>query len=96
MRLDHRGLREITCTFDNNVLVPGDYYVTIGCYVRPYKEVHVVKDCLRLTIQAAPYQRGLRFSIVGDPAFALHPEWSQNELKDSYINGTKATISSSL
>ena len=90
LQLHHPGLREITCSFDYNVLIPGNYYVTIGCYVRPYKEVHVVKDCLRLTILPVPYQSGPRFSVVGDPAFALHPDWSQHELNDSSAKGIKS------
>jgi lipopolysaccharide transport system ATP-binding protein len=81
LRLDGPGLREATCSFEHNVLVPGSYYLTIGCYVRPSREVHIVKDCIRLTILDVPYDPGARFAILGDPVFALHPHWNQNELE---------------
>jgi lipopolysaccharide transport system ATP-binding protein len=71
------GLHEVLCRFSDNVFVPGEYYFSIGCYVRPHTNVHVVELCLKLVVVNVAYRDRNFFSIVGDPMFALHPSWIQ-------------------
>jgi lipopolysaccharide transport system ATP-binding protein len=71
------GLHEVLCRFSDNVFVPGEYYVSIGCYIRPHTNVHVVDLCLKLAVVNVPYRDHNVFNIVGDPMFAVHPSWIQ-------------------
>jgi lipopolysaccharide transport system ATP-binding protein len=71
------GLREVLCRFSDNVLVPGKYYFSMGCYVRPHTSLHVVEIGLKLAVVNVPYRGDNAFNIVGDPIFALHASWTQ-------------------
>jgi homopolymeric O-antigen transport system ATP-binding protein len=73
------GRREVTCSFPHNVLVPGSYYVAIGCWARP-RCIHFVEHCLRFEVLTAPYRNEEPFNIFGGPIFAMKSSWSTNEL----------------
>jgi lipopolysaccharide transport system ATP-binding protein len=80
LRLDTKGEREVICSFAENALVPGEYYVNIGCYVWPGKASHVVEQCLRFSVLVAPYDSNVPFNIVGDPLFSMKCSWIKNDL----------------
>lgn len=69
------GLHSVVCRFGNNVLVPGEYNITIGCYIRPHTTVHVAESCLKLKVVAVPYRPSEIFNIVGNPLFVMHDLW---------------------
>jgi lipopolysaccharide transport system ATP-binding protein len=71
------GRHEVLCRFSDNVFVPGEYYFSIGCYIRPQTNVHVVDLCLKVAVVNVPYRDRNVFNIVGDPMFAVHPSWVQ-------------------
>jgi homopolymeric O-antigen transport system ATP-binding protein len=73
--LDEQGVHEVTCTFPQNVLVPGEYFVSIGCYVRPHSKVQAIEPCLKLWVDDIPFYPNNAFNIVGNPVFAMTPSW---------------------
>jgi lipopolysaccharide transport system ATP-binding protein len=73
--IESRGIHQVLCKFDQNVLIPGEYHLTIGCYIRPHTNVHVVDPCLKLIILNVPYYPNANFNIVGNPAFAVQSSW---------------------
>lgn len=76
--IESRGIHDVLCRFDPNILVPGTYYFSIGSYVRPQTTINVVERCLRLLVSKIPFQPSYPFNIVGAPLVALRPEWSKN------------------
>jgi len=77
LEIDQPGIHDVQCKVANNILVPGEYYISMGCYVRPHTNVHVVDSCLKFVILNVPYQAENSFNIVGSPVFVLQPSWSQ-------------------
>jgi lipopolysaccharide transport system ATP-binding protein len=73
--IEEHGIRQIVCAFDHNVLVPGDYTISIGCYIRPHTVVHVVDPCFRLVIQNVPYHQSHPFNILDNPLFMMPASW---------------------
>ena len=73
--IDDKGVHEIKCTFSYNVLVPGEYYISIGCYVRPHSKIQAIEPCLKLVVDEIPYYSTNSFNIVGNPVFAMTPSW---------------------
>ena len=73
--LEDVGIHRVSCRFDHNVLVPGDYYITVGAYVRPNTTLQLVDPCLKLTISEIPFPGTSRYSIMGKPAFAMQSSW---------------------
>ena len=57
------GVTDTVCHVRENVLRPGDYYITIGCWRPPRTRIHRVERCLRLRVLdvAAPGRRMLHF-----------------------------------
>lgn len=77
LAIEEKGVHSVDCRFDHNVLVPGNYYISIGCYVRPHTNMHVVDPCLKLVILDVSFRANASFNIVGNPAFALFPSWNK-------------------
>ena len=73
--IEDAGLHEVVCRFDHNVLVPGTYYFSVGCYVRPHTTVDAVAPCLRVMVVNIPYGGRRVFDIVGNPAVAVQASW---------------------
>ena len=73
--IEEEGVHEIKCTFTHNVLVPGDYYISIGCYVRPHSKIQAIEPCLRLVVLDIPFYPTNSFNVVGSPVFAMRPSW---------------------
>jgi hypothetical protein len=55
LEIEEEGIHEVLCRFDHNVLVPGENYVSIGCYIRPHTIIHAIDPCLSLTVLDIPY-----------------------------------------
>lgn len=70
------GTRDIRCFFKQNVLTPGEYYVSVGCYVRPHTIIHAVERCFKLNVVNIANHIDHSFNIVGDPLVALTASWS--------------------
>ena len=80
LEIESKGMQDVLCKFDYNVLVPGEYYISIGSYIRPHTDVQVVDPCLKLVVVNVPYRPDIIFNIVGNPVFALHPSWNKNDV----------------
>jgi lipopolysaccharide transport system ATP-binding protein len=80
LKIEEKGIHEIHCGFRHNVLVPGEYYVSIGCYIRPYRKVHAVEPCFKLVVVNASSSGDTSFNIVGNPAFAMFPSWMEHSV----------------
>jgi lipopolysaccharide transport system ATP-binding protein len=76
LKTDRRGTHEIRCRVSPNVLVPGEYRVSIGAYVRPHTTLHVVDPCMKLIVVDTAYLLDHAFNIVGKPLVALRPSWN--------------------
>lgn len=56
--VNHRGLldfeaagdHEVVCRFDHNVLVPGQYWITFGCFLMPKTFIHHVEHALGFSV----------------------------------------------
>lgn len=79
LEIESSGTHEVQCKFAENVLVPGEYYVSVGCYIRPHTALCVVESCLKLLVLDVPYRASHGFNILGNPVFALHPSWTQEK-----------------
>jgi lipopolysaccharide transport system ATP-binding protein len=79
VRIEDRGIHEVSCKFEPNILIPGVYYFSIGSYVRPYTTIHVVERCLRLVVLRSPYHPSYPFNIMGQPLVAVRPQWSASD-----------------
>jgi lipopolysaccharide transport system ATP-binding protein len=75
LKTDRRGIHEIRCRVSPNVLVPGEYRVSIGAYVRPHTTLYVVDPCMKLIVLDTAYLLDHAFNIVGKPLVALRPSW---------------------
>ena len=75
LKTDRRGIHEIRCRVNPNVLVPGEYRVSIGAYLRPHTTLHVVDPCMKLIVLDTAYLSDHPFNIVGKPLVALRPSW---------------------
>ena len=56
--LERVGEHEVECSVESNVLAPGTYTVSIGCFVPPHSRIHLVDECLTFDI--------LETSVSGD------------------------------
>jgi len=77
LMIESRGLHDVICQVTTNVLVPGEYYAALGCYIRPHTLISVLDPCLKLVVVNVPYRTSKVFNIVGNPAFAIQPAWEQ-------------------
>lgn len=73
--LEAHGLHEVYCNMHHNVLIPGSYYCSIGCYIRPHTTIQSIDPCLSFSVIEVPYQAGPTFNIVGNPIFAVNAAW---------------------
>jgi homopolymeric O-antigen transport system ATP-binding protein len=80
LRIEKEGIHEVRCRFQHNVLVPGEYSVSIGCYVRPHTKVHAVEPCFKLVVVNVPSHPDTLFNIVGNPTFAMFPSWMEESV----------------
>lgn len=80
LQIERKGLHEVHCRFDHNVLVPGEYYVCIGCYVRPHTTVHTVDPCFKLLIGNLAFHPLRSFNIAGNATFAMFPSWTRQSV----------------
>lgn len=58
--LERPGLHRVTCEVPSNVLVPGEYSLTLGCFVPPSDEVHTVHRSLGFAVTEVPYDGRLQ------------------------------------
>ncbi|HEX2254985.1 MAG TPA: ABC transporter ATP-binding protein [Thermoanaerobaculia bacterium] len=68
------GEQEVLCRFENNVLVPGDYRFTVGCFLPPKTFLHRVEDALGLAVLEVPFATG-PVSIAQRSIFDPRPSW---------------------
>ena len=74
------GTRWVNCRFEHNALVPGDYSISIGCYVRPDTTLHAAERCLAFAVLDVPYREEHTYTLVGAPLFAPETHWSSEPL----------------
>ena len=76
LNIEDEGYHQVYCQFPN-MLVPGDYFFTIGSYIRPYTTISEFENCIRITINNLSYQENKPFNIIGNPIIAVEPTWKQ-------------------
>ena len=70
------GANQVICRFDENVLAPGDYTISIGCYEGPKTTVHLAERCLGLTVLEVAFREEHTFNLRGRPIIAPRAHWS--------------------
>jgi homopolymeric O-antigen transport system ATP-binding protein len=75
LKTDRQGIHEIRCRISPNVLVPGEYRVAIGAYLRPHTTLHAIDPCMKLIVLDTSCSPDHTFNIVGKPLVALRPLW---------------------
>lgn len=75
--LDGRGEHEVTCRLPQNVLVPGEYSVSLSAWVRPSRKLSEVEGCLRFAVSEVPYRESHRFTVVSRPLVAVESHWER-------------------
>lgn len=81
IQIEKAGKHELICKFEHNVLVPGEYCVTVGCYLMDHSTVYVVEPCLNLIILNIPYSQEKLFKVAGNPFFILDSSWEVNNVE---------------
>ncbi len=76
--LDGAGEHQVICNLPNNVLVPGDYTVTVGCSLRPRPIVHCAEQCLAFSVTPIPHDGDL-FHIHQYSIIAPRSSWRRVE-----------------
>ncbi len=71
-----RGKYVVECRVNHNMFPPGDYRISIGGYIRPHSSIHVVDNCIVLSISKMAYSKDYQYNISGDPAVAVLGHWS--------------------
>lgn len=75
-----RGLHSFTCWFSENVLIPGEYHVTLVAVVMPRDVVQMVEDCLALVVTPVAYRANTFYRRWHRPVLiAPQPTWSADE-----------------
>ncbi len=77
LAIETQGTHTVICKVETNVLTPGEYFVSVGCYVRPHTSVSVVDSCMKLVVVDVPFNKTQPFNIIGKPAFALQGKWEE-------------------
>ncbi|MCB0197497.1 MAG: Wzt carbohydrate-binding domain-containing protein, partial [Anaerolineae bacterium] len=90
--IDLNGTYEVKCRFDTNVLTPGEYQVSIGCYVRPHTTIHKIDPCFKLKIENIPYYSDEHFNLRGNPAFSPRSTWNLRKSKMVHTKNEERTI----
>jgi lipopolysaccharide transport system ATP-binding protein len=75
--VERPGRHEVVCRVESNVLVPGDYTLSIGCFQRPKTFFHHVPHCLRLQVLEVAYDRRLGSAPEGS-LVAMPSTWSRS------------------
>jgi lipopolysaccharide transport system ATP-binding protein len=76
LALDAAGRHGVVCAVEANALVPGDYSITLGCFVRPRTVVHLVEHALGFQVTEVPFAGGAVH--VHDSAVIAPPtRWSR-------------------
>jgi lipopolysaccharide transport system ATP-binding protein len=77
--LETAGEKMVVCDFPFNPLAPGMYFVTTGCYVRPYETVLQVDDAFSFEVTRVPHDESFVFNTVGDPSIGMPCTWRQTD-----------------
>jgi lipopolysaccharide transport system ATP-binding protein len=70
------GIQSVTCVFDQNAFVPGEYYISIGCYT-PFNPVSVLDPCLTLAVISIPFDPDYAFDTTNASIFSMRAHWEQ-------------------
>ena len=72
--IEAEGLQEVTCHFPNSVLIPGEYSLSLGCFMMPKTFVHLADKCLGLVVIDVPYGDSL-LCAPRNAIFAPQSRW---------------------
>jgi hypothetical protein len=76
LKTEDTGIHHLQCCFDDNVLVPGEYFISIGCYDRiKNRNIHFVNRCLILVVINIPFIHNEVFSIGASTIFSMRSSW---------------------
>jgi len=75
LEIEVLGERKVECRTERNVLPPGTYRISLGCFVRPHSTIEDHERCLSVTVTEMPYDRQFQYNIAGDPLMALPGNW---------------------
>jgi lipopolysaccharide transport system ATP-binding protein len=73
--LEAAGVHEVVCRVESNVLVPGEYTVTVGCFVPPNTRMHQVEACVSFGVFETPFE-GRHIHVNRQAIFAPPTRWT--------------------
>jgi hypothetical protein len=74
LSFEQAGDHEVLCRFDANVLVPGDYTLTAGCFLPPRTYLHLAEEALTFTVLEVPFD-GSVLNVPEKSLFAPRASW---------------------
>jgi len=74
---DESGFQEIDCEVVANVLVPGDYSVTVGCYLRPKTMIQQVDGALLFEVIPVPFDEATHVHAGAGALVAVPTRWTR-------------------
>lgn len=72
--VDSKSTKTLLCNIENR-FSPGRYFLSIGCYIRPYKKIHIISECISFVIEETIDKNSSVSNIVGNPIFYLSSMW---------------------
>lgn len=76
LALDEASRHELYCTVPENVLVPGLYSLSVGCYAQTHPTIHHVDPCLSFRVTEVPYRPTHVLDTLWDSVVAVRCSWS--------------------
>jgi lipopolysaccharide transport system ATP-binding protein len=83
------GTLETTCTVRENVLLPGDYSVSVSCVRPPRTWLHIVKRCLRVRVLNVAFPGKRLPQLTRDSLVSPATEW---QLRRNSIAGPTSLL----
>jgi len=77
LEADASGSQLIDCEVATNVLVPGDYSVTFGCYRRPRTTIHQVDGALSFEVIPVPFDEATHLHAGAGALVAVPTRWTR-------------------
>ena len=81
------GVFDVKCSFPVNVLRPGQYFLTIGLWVRGRGAIDEHERCISFHVSDVPHDPEYVYTAVGDPAAVSPTDWTFVESKTPALTG---------
>lgn len=84
---ENPGTRDVTCSFPVNVLRPGQYFLTIGLWVRGRGAIDEHERCISFHVSDLPHDPEYTYTAAGNPAAVAPSDWSFRNNTEPALTG---------